>query len=94
MVASIRILSVSSVGNPSLSIPAFNESWILWAAFPVGAANPIFNDLSGDCFAKYAKIYNTVVVLPVPGPPEIRVKEELKARLTACSCSLLNAEEI
>ena len=39
------------------------------AAFPVGAAMAILNSL--DCKLNSAMSFDMVVVLPVPGPPEI-----------------------
>ena len=54
------------------------------AAFPVGAAKAIFKFLS--CSNNSCNNRNTIVVLPVPGPPEITLNCRLSAIITATFC--------
>ena len=67
------------------------DSLNLAAAFPVGAARKIlkFSSLPA-CSNKSARIFATVVVLPVPGPPEITLNFLKAEVIAAIFCQLIS----
>ena len=61
-------------------------SCIRAAALPVGAASAIWSGRPAACSRSSARIRITVVVLPVPGPPEITQKRLSTATAAAVRC--------
>lgn len=88
--ASSGSASLISAAQFSVFFERRMASWSLAAAFPVGAARATRDCLRQGCSKTSAKILATVVVFPVPGPPEITQNlfaSEVKAAIRCQSIS-------
>ncbi len=89
--ASSGICSFIFSGQSSSSLPRLIASCNLAAAFPVGAARAIRRLLELDCSRHSARIFATVVVLPVPGPPEITQNLSINEVKAATFCQSMSS---
>ena len=84
--ASAGIPSRTAFGRSSEAVAPAMAACSLPAALPVGAARAMRRGRSAGCSRSSARIRATVVVLPVPGPPDMTQRRLITATAAATRC--------